>query len=282
LAKDRSGQILGGRYELVGLLDKGGQGSVYRALDRRAGDYVAIKVLAESWSNRPDWRERMFREARALTSLTGTAAVRVLDQGWTDDHSLYLVMELLQGFDLETYMDRLEKSGQHLPLNLVTPIFGPVVETLELAHDRGILHRDLKPANIFLIERGGVRLLDFGFAKFVRERGLTAAGFIAGSPSFIAPEIWKDSQSIDQRIDVYSLAAVIFRVLAGRPPFFHKELVEILKMVTTAPRPSLHQLRPDLPASVDDWVQQALAIDPADRFMRVRAMWNALRGTLGT
>ena len=280
MGRDRSGQVIGGRYQLLGLIDKGGQGSVYRARDQRAGDEVAIKVLSDAGANQPDHRERMFREARALTSLAGTAAVRVLDTGWTDDHSLYMVMELLGGLDLETYLTQIEAAGSELQLSTLPLIIDPLVQTLEMAHDRGILHRDLKPANIFLLERGGVRLLDFGFAKFLRERRLTADGFIAGSPSYIAPETWLDSKIIDQRLDVYSLAAVIFRILAGRPPFVSKDMVEILRQVTSAPRPSLHALRPALPKSVDDWVAQALAIEPKDRFLRVQAMWNALRGTL--
>ena len=121
----------------------------------------------------------------------------------------------------------------------------PVVHTLEVAHNAGILHRDIKPGNIFVLNDGTVRLLDFGFAKFVRMRGLTMAGFVAGSPSYIAPEAWKgDPGLLDQRIDVYGLAVVMFRALTGKPPFVAGELVELLKMATTGKRPSLHKLAP--------------------------------------
>jgi len=273
---NRSGQVIGGRYKLVGLIDKGGQGAVYRALDLVDGQDLAIKVLADQGAKDPTFRERMFREARALASLTGTAAVRVLDQRWSDDGALCLVMELLEGWDLEDHLRRLEAEGQLIAPSELLKLIEPVVSTLEVAHDRGILHRDLKPANIFVLESGGVRLVDFGFAKFVRERRFTADGFIAGSPSYIAPEIWLDSKHIDHRIDVYSLAAVVFRALAGKPPFSSKDIVEVLKLATRAERPSLHALRPELPTVVDDWVQHALAIDPNERFSRVRAMWTAL------
>jgi len=284
VGRDRRGQIIGGRYQLLSLIDRGGQGSVYRARDLKDLDEVAIKVLAENMASDPKYRERMFREAHAMTTLRGTAAVRVLDQQWTDDGALCLIMELLEGTDFETHLQSFESRGQFLPLGALFEIIGPVVQTLEMAHSQGILHRDLKPANIYVIkpERGGgVRLLDFGFAKFTRMHGLTAEGFIAGSPSYIAPEAWKGNpRGLDQRIDVYSLAAVIYRALTARPPFVSKDVLEILQLTTMAPRPSLHAIRHDLPRTVDDWVEQALAIDPDHRFVRVTGMWNALRALL--
>jgi serine/threonine-protein kinase len=128
---------------------------------------------------------------------------------------------------------------------------------------------------------GSVRLLDFGFAKFLRMRSVTLAGHIAGSPSYIAPECWKETtESLDQRIDVYGLSAVLFRALGGRPPFVGEGVIQIMRLCSTAERPSLHALRPDLPRAVDDWVKAALAIDREERFVSVRASWNALKTAL--
>src|SRR6185295_15399701 len=125
-----------------------------------------------------------------------------------------------------------------------------------------------------------VRLLDFGLAKFLRMRTVTLAGHIAGSPSYIAPECWKETtEALDQRIDVYGLSAVLFRALAGRPPFVG-DVVQLMRQCSSAPRPSLHALRPDLPEAVDDWVKAALAIEPDERFSTVRASWRALTGVL--
>jgi serine/threonine-protein kinase len=280
---ERSGQIIAERYQVVSLIERGGQGSVYRARDTRDGELVAVKVLKNS--DDPQWRERMFREARAVMTLRGTAAVRVLDQVWTSDGALCLVMELLEGHDFEQHLRRFESQRQFIPIGVMIEIIEPIVSTLDWAHQHGILHRDLKPSNIFVVDPrrgGGVRLLDFGFAKFKGLHGLTSEGFVAGSPSYIAPEAWKGNpRGIDHRIDVYSLASVIFRALAGRPPFVSKDIVEMLTLTTTAARPSLHAIRYDLPAMVDDWVQQALAIDPDERFSRVTGMWNALKGSLG-
>jgi serine/threonine protein kinase len=275
--RDRTGQIIGNRYRLESLISRGGQGVIYRALDTKDGDQVAIKILSDSYAEAPEWRERMFREAHAMVVLAGTHAVRVLDQQWSDEGHLCLVMELLDGVDYEDYLREREAQGEKLSIAELAKVMDPVVQTLEVAHAAGILHRDIKPGNLFILKDGSVRLLDFGFAKFTRMRSLTAAGFVAGSPSYIAPEAWKgDPALLDHRIDVYGLAAVIFRSLTGKPPFAG-ELLDLVKLATTGARPSLHALRPDLPPEVDAWVEQALAIDPDQRFLRVRGMWTALR-----
>jgi eukaryotic-like serine/threonine-protein kinase len=275
---DRTDEVIGGRYRVLNLIDRGGQGAVYRALDMRDGDEVAVKVLSAPDIDGAEWRERMFREAHALTVLSGTAAVRVYHQVWAGDGALCLIMELLHGSDFEDYLRAREAAGEQQSVLGLAPLMEPVVETLEAAHGVGILHRDIKPANIYVQHDGSVRLLDFGLAKFVRMRSLTAAGFVAGSPSYIAPEGWKGkTQLLDQRIDVYGLAAVIFRALTGKPPFAAEDVRDVLLQATRGERPSLYALRPDLRPEVDDWVRQALAIEPADRFTRVHAMWQALK-----
>ncbi|WP_437754056.1 serine/threonine-protein kinase [Sorangium sp. So ce1389] len=125
--------------------------------------------------------------------------------------------------------------------------------------------------------RGGVRLLDFGLVKVMQADPLTREGAIPGSPSYIAPEVWKGRpQEIDHRIDIYSLGAVLFRVLAGRVPFSGASRVDILLAAARGPRPSLHAVRPDLPPEVDAWVARSLAVVPEERFQDVRALWSAL------
>ncbi len=272
-----SGQLIGNRYRLLELIDAGGQGYVYRAHDTKDGDPVAVKVLKRGYSDDTEWRERMFREARALSLLSGTAAVKVYDQRWTDDGSLCIIMELLRGAHLEIRLHRLSEAGRLMSPAELEPILQPVVQTLDVAHRNNILHRDLKPANIYVQDDGSVRLLDFGFAKFTHLRGMTRFGEVAGSPSYLAPECWAgDSKLLDRRVDVYGLAAVIFRALAGRPPFVG-DPITLLKLATTGKRPSLHALRPDLPKKLDDWVETALAASRDDRFDGVLGLWNAFK-----
>lgn len=282
--RDRSGEVLGRRYRLEALIARGGQSAVYRARDLRDGDDVAIKVLYDASQRDEAFVERMFREARAMTTLMRTHAVRALDQCFTDDGCMALVMELLHGEELEDRLRALEAREQRMSAAEVVQILDPIAATLDVAHDRGIVHRDLKPSNIFVIDAahgGGVRLLDFGFAKFVHLRGVTQQGTVAGSPSYVAPEAWLgDPTRLDQRIDVYGFGAIVFRCLAGRPPFVGDDAFQLMRAVTRDPRPSLQALRPDLPPAVDDWVRQSLAVDPNERFLRVGGQLRALCSAL--
>jgi serine/threonine-protein kinase len=282
-AVDRTGEIVAGRYQLVSLLGKGGQGRVYRGRDLLGGRDVALKVLDDAALLDPEARERMQREATALSLLEGTAAVRIFEQLVGSDGAFYLAMELLRGTDLEVHLTALERQGRRMPVARLIELLDPIVRTLELAHSQSMIHRDIKPANIFVVDEyqgSGVRLLDFGFAKFRNMRALTQTGFVAGSPAYIAPEAWHGTEGVDHRVDIYALAAVVFRALGGRAPFYSEDVLELVKLATTAERPSLHALRPDLPPSIDDWTLQALAIDPKRRFSNIVAMWNALKAEI--
>lgn len=273
--EERLGDLVGGRYLLRGVLGHGGQSVIYRAKDQVDGDEVAVKI---SRLGDRDGVDRLFREAHALHSLDGTAALRVLHQTHTSDGAACLVTELLRGRDLNEHLGELESSGERMTVKEIVSTFEPIVKTLEAAHERAIVHRDIKPENIFLIHAaygGGVRLLDFGFTRFVNARPMTAPGLVAGSPMYLAPESWAGASDIDHRADVYALGVVLFRVLAGRVPFAGR-IKELLKLVRAAPRPSLHAERPDLPPVIDDWVTLALAIEREARFQRVSALWSAL------
>lgn len=264
------------RYDALEILGRGGQGIVYRAMDRWLRREVAIKVLASKAAREPQAAERLVREQRALSALKGTAAVEVLDICRGNGGELCLVMELLKGTDLENHLYAVEERGARMQPPELALLFGPIVDTLEVAHRAGILHRDLKPANVFLLSGGGVRLLDFGMVRLHNAAPLTAAGMVMGSPSFMAPETWKgQSQLVDERADVYALGVILFRALAGELPFTGPSLQQKFVGATQAARPSLVAKRPDLPRAADEWAATALAIDREQRFRNVRALWNA-------
>jgi eukaryotic-like serine/threonine-protein kinase len=277
---DPSGQVIADRYELVGLIGRGGYGVVCRAVDRLTGEPVAIKMLNDVAARDPQHVERLKREHEALTALAGTNAVRLIDICPSPSGRLCLVMELLIGVDLEQRLEELEGRGELMTYTELLALLAPIVETLERAHGAGILHRDLKPANIFLVAPeagGGVRLLDFGLVRIRQASPLTAAGTVLGSPSYIAPEVWKGrTADLDQRVDVYSLGVIVFRVLTGKLPFEGESLQSKFIMTTTAPRPSIVELRAELPPKADAWIQQVLAIEPDERFETVRAAYDSL------
>ncbi|HVY48864.1 MAG TPA: serine/threonine-protein kinase [Minicystis sp.] len=278
----KPGDRIDDRYSVTGVLGQGGHGTVYAAVDDMLGSKVAIKLLTGDLAKDPAFKVRMLREARAMGALSGTSAAQIFAFNKSDGGELYIVMELLAGRDLEAYLDDRAQYGARPDLKRVVSLLGPIAETLEAAHAIGIIHRDVKPGNIFVLDtmaRGGVRLLDFGLAKDLNATALTAEGMIAGSPGYIAPEVWRGkAKEADRGVDVYSFAAVVFRALAGRPPFDPKQPIDrLLLAVTRGARPSLVALRPELPPAIDGWVQQALAADPAQRFPTVMTMWKALR-----
>ena len=278
------GDLLDGRYRLGDVLGKGGHGIVYKAIDEQSGIEVAVKFLHPEFATDPEFNVRMLREAQVAAKLQGTAAIQIFALRSDTSGALFIVMELLEGSDLAEYLAQWEGQGVFFPAAEVPKIFAPIVHTLAAAHGMGVAHRDLKPGNIFVMSsrRGGkVRLLDFGLAKVMSANPLTRAGMVAGSPSYIAPEVWKgDPTKLDHRIDVYSLGALIFRVLGGSPPFTGS-LIELMQASLSAKRPSLHALRPDeLPAEIDGWAQKALAIAPEQRYQNVNELWRELKAIM--
>jgi serine/threonine-protein kinase len=285
-ALDWVGRLVGDRYRLMEVVGRGGHCAVYRAVGRFSETEVAVKMLLDGVPHREELEERLSREHGALLALRGTSALQPIDifrtppTGTEEGNVLCLVTELLRGQDLDDYLKDMAAQGLRIEVPTVLEMIAPLVDTLEVAHARGITHRDLKPPNVFVLGRGGpggVRLLDFGLAWSDSTSRITRDGFVLGSPSYMAPEVWAGNpRALDSRVDVYSLGAVIFRMFAGRVPFPTDSMREKLQAVTTSPRPSLHAIRPDLPREMDIWVERALAIDRSDRFPDVRSLWNAL------
>ena len=278
----QTGDVLDGQYRIVRLIGEGGQGSVYEAEDLDIGAPVAIKILKPEVANSAEFTTRMRREARSMGVLSGTAAVQIFALNRSaKDGLMYIVMELLRGQDLERYLWKHETEFGPLPVSKMIELLAPIIDTLEAAHSRGIVHRDLKPANIFVLDstaRGRVRLLDFGMVKDLSaSTPLTQDGFVVGSPSFIAPESWQGpSLTITAAADMYAMGAIIYRILAGHVPFRGDALVDVVRLVIRAARPTLTDKRPDLPKPIDRWVARVLAIEPHHRFTNIREMWTTL------
>jgi eukaryotic-like serine/threonine-protein kinase len=273
------------RYEVGAVVGRGGYGMVCRGLDRKTGLPVALKMLSPEAGRDPDLVERMLREQQALVALSGTCAVTAIDLCRLESGAPCLVMEWLDGHDLEQQLTRWEEAKQTGSNALLLQTLKPLTETLERAHLMGIVHRDIKPANIFLARNaaGGTdaRLLDFGLSRMKSAAPLTGVGIVMGSPSYIAPETWRgNSATLDGRADLFALAVIVFRWLTGSLPFDAGDLIAKMTAVTSGPRPSAVALRPDLPTAVDAWLSRALAVEPADRFQTGSDFYAALEAAL--
>ncbi len=275
----KPGDVIDKRYRLVSEIGRGGHGLVFHAVDQEQSLDVALKILSQSISEDPQYTVRLWREAQSLQALWGSSVVRVFGFGTDEENGfVYMAMELLEGETLADHLRGLEGFGDRMSAFRVLETLDPVARALHAAHARGIIHRDIKPSNIILLHAeagGGTRLMDFGLAKIQGSMELTQAGMVAGSPSYIAPEIWR-AQPFDHRIDVYSFAAVLYRAFAGVPPFVGESMVDILMSATMGERPLLTPLRPDLPPAIDAWIRKGLAIEQNDRYDYVTTMWNDL------
>lgn len=251
---------------------------VYRATDEQTNSLVAVKVLNHDIANEDQYVLRLWREAQSLAALWGTSVVEVHEFDTDPRGFVYMVMELLEGDALDILLVERESFGDRMsPLDAIE-MLEPVAHALGTAHSIGIIHRDVKPPNIFILDpkdsgAGGTRLMDFGLAKTPDFEDITDVGMIAGSPSYIAPEIW-DSATFDHRADVYSFAAVVFRTLAGQPPFTASSTLKLYEYATRAPRPRLTAFRPELNPVVDAWAARALAIRAEHRYPDMSTLWN--------
>lgn len=268
-------QIIGEKYQLKQHLARGGMGAVWRAHHLDLGMDVAIKVLRSDVVGDETAAARFRREARAAAQLKSAHVVQVHDFGVHGDVP-YLVMELLEGEDLDEY---LEREGP-LSVEHAVALIEEACEGLALVHEKGIVHRDIKPSNLFLARQGSralVKLLDFGIAKAsISEDGETTQGLVLGSPAYMSPEHARGGV-IDARSDLWSLAGVFYRMITGVVPFDGANSSDIVVKLCTedvAP-PSDHLSESDPP--LDAFFRRALCRDPAQRPESARAFAAAAR-----
>jgi len=235
--------VLNGQFQILQKIGSGGMGSVYKALQPAMNRMVAIKILHPKLASRKDLVSRFRREARAMSHLTHPNTVKVYLYGELEDGSLYIVMEYLEGKNLNQTV----RAEGPMTIERGLPILIQACNALDEAHRAGIIHRDLKPENIFVTSQGGMKdfakVLDFGLAK-VTEREmrpgsiiLTQEGMVFGTPEFMSPE-QAQGKSLTPGSDIYSLAVILYEVLTGKLPFDAKNPMEYIQLhVTTKPKP---------------------------------------------
>jgi len=264
--------VLADRYLLERELGRGATATVYVAEDRKHGRRVGIKVLRRELAAQLG-PERFLREIAIAARLTHPHIVPLLDSGEAGGF-LYYVMPFLQG---ESLRHRLARE-RPLPLRDALHITRNVGTALDYAHREGVIHRDVKPENILLTD-GHALIADFGIARAIAQAGssaITEPGLAIGTPAYMSPEQAGADQDVDARTDLYSLACVLFEMLAGEPPFSGATALRIIaRQVSELPRP-LRSVRPDTPAAVEQAVARALAKEPAGRFASIAEFLEAL------
>ena len=265
------GSQLASRYEIRALIGRGGMGEVYEAVDHQLDRTVAVKVLRPELAADRRFLTRFRREARTAARLSHPGIVGVHDIG-EDDGRAFIVMEFVPGRTLGAMVH--DEGG--VDAARAARIGAAVADALAHAHDRGVVHRDIAPGNIMLTPAGTVKVLDFGIARAARGSTRSGSPSAHGTAAYVAPEQARGEAS-DQRADVYALGAVLYELLAGRPPFTADTTVELVERAHThAPAP-IRSLRPDVPVALDLVIARCLAKDPAERYVRAEELARALR-----
>lgn len=268
-----------GKYNITGLLGKGGMGEVYEAFDTEKNRPVALKILADEFSNDATFRTRFQRESHAAAVLQEPHVIPIHDWGEIDGR-LYIDMRLVRGQTL----DELIAKGPLEPSRAIA-IIGQIGAALDAAHAEGLMHRDVKPHNIIVTPADFAYLVDFGIAETRGDTRLTTAGTPIGTFNYMAPERFTDQQATPA-VDVYALACVLYESLTGDSPFARDSLDNLVAAHLTSPPPRPSVANPGIPATFDAVIARGMAKDPDDRYGTaaglVRAAQRALEGGKST
>jgi len=266
-------EILNGQFQILQKVGSGGMGAVYKALQPEMNRMVGVKILHPKLANRKDLVSRFRREARAMSQLTHPNTAKVFLYGEFDDGPLYIIMEFLEGKNLNQTL----RSDGPFAMERALPVLIQASGALEEAHRAGIIHRDLKPENIFLVQTGTLhdfpKLLDFGLAKLGEHQLrpgsviLTQEGMVFGTPEFMSPE-QAQGKPLTPASDIYSLAVILYEVLTGKLPFDAKSAMDFIQLhVTGAPIPLNQRVAGrTFPPLLEAVLARALSKKPEDRF----------------
>ncbi|HKH23171.1 MAG TPA: protein kinase, partial [Solirubrobacterales bacterium] len=269
-----SSTVLSGRYRLESKLGSGGMSTVYLATDEVLDRSVAIKLLHREISEEEDQLERFRREARAAARLSHPNLVGVIDAG-EDDGRPYIVFEYIEGRTLK----RRIQDDRPLPVDEAVAYAIEIGRGLTAAHARKLVHRDVKPQNVLIDPDGRAKVTDFGIARSLESKGLTATGRVVGTTDYVSPE-QAMGEEVDERSDVYSLGVVLYEMLTGEVPFMAETQVGVAMKHVNQPMPDVRAKRPEVSAAVAAVVDRATTKDPRDRYGTVAEMVRDLEQTL--
>ena len=273
------GEVVAGRYRMEGMLGEGGMGTVFRAIEVSSQRRVALKFVAPEIRNRPGIGSRFANEAIAASKIASEHAVKIFGVEATPDGTPFIVMELLEGTDLENIIE----VDAPLPPERAVHFALQILRGLQVMHAAGVVHRDLKPSNCFVVQMAGepdfVKLIDFGITKILGDesQGLTKTSTTLGTPTYMSPEQAKSAKAADVRSDLYSVGVILYELLTKKRPFdggSHNEL--IVKICTEPPIP-LKSVRSDLPSRLVAAVERALVKIPSGRYPDAESFAQALK-----
>src|SRR5215213_8631204 len=268
------GTEISGRFRLDEQIGSGGMSTVYRAFDPTLERWVAIKLMHRDISSDPDQLERFRREARTVARLNHPHIVTVIDAG-EDEGAPYIVFEYVPG---ETLKDRIRSVGR-LPVPEAVAYAIEIGRALSCAHANRLVHRDVKPQNVLIDADGRAKVTDFGIARSMEAKGLTATGRVLGTTDYVSPE-QAMGEDVDERSDVYSLGVVLYEMLTGQVPFQAETQVGVAMKHVNEPMPDVQAKRPEVSAAVASVVDRATTKDPRDRYGTVAEMVRDLEQTL--
>jgi serine/threonine-protein kinase len=266
------GDVIAGKYEIARVLGRGGMGVVVAARHRELDEEVALKFLHPSLADRPESYARFTREARTATRIKSEHVARVFDVG-TEAGVPFIVMECLTGEDLTRVLQR---RGPLPPAEAVDLLL-QACEALAEAHKLGIVHRDLKPANLFVTTRPDgtpcIKVLDFGIARStsLEDVSVTASAAVVGTPLYMSPEQLASSRTADARCDVWALGVILYELVTGQRPFSGESFATIAAAILGGSFPPPSELRPAVPAPLEQAIAETLARDPESRPSSVAA-----------
>jgi serine/threonine-protein kinase len=267
---------LGDRYELGGLLGRGGMADVRVGRDLRLGRTVAVKQLRGDLSADDTFQARFRREAQSSAALNHPSIVAVYDTGESIDkhgsHVPYIVMEYVEGQTLRDIMRGAENGRKILPERALS-ITADILSALDYSHRSGIIHRDIKPANVMLTPSGQVKVMDFGIARAIADTSsaMTQTAAVIGTAQYLSPEQAR-GETVDARSDIYSTGCLLYELLTGRPPFIGDSPVSVAYQHVREEAKPPSQLNPDVSQAIDNIVAKSLAKRVDDRYESAAAM----------
>src|SRR5690349_12143170 len=273
--------VIAGKYRVERIIGRGGMGIVVAAWHLELDQRVALKFLMPELAERGDSAERFRREARAAARIKSEHVVRVLDVGNWEGNAPYMVMEYLDGRDLSA---ELRERGKLTTKECVDYLL-QAVEAVAEAHSLGIVHRDLKPENLFLSRRADgsrtVKVLDFGISKTITlgsadEPSLTRTANIMGSPFYMSPEQMRTPRNVDARSDIWAIGAILYDLLAGRPPYVAETIPQLCTMLLENEPEPIRNTRTDVTEELEQVVMKCLAKKVEDRWSSVGELAVAL------